>query len=307
LLESLASGSNIKEAIDGFRLKLNQAVNDYSLHHVDASLIKIVGLLKDAFILQIICRQSFKVDLLDAEELTNYSNCLDFADNASHAMLSAFQFWLKNKNEGIPYSIIFEFARFDQKEYQDAAIFLSYELSIGNKEFRRELLYTHYLLVKKVADDFRSIYGQTNLQDDVLESLFKSAIILFYCGYLSSLRLPKEEVDAYKEEVLKRDSFEKSLKEAFDEVGKVSINRMHIKLRIDFWILAIVDFSLLFVHWIHEFYVPVELMPFGFKLTFEQIPLFLFASIIVTAVLVSYLYRLEGNLIKRIRRGTNGS
>ncbi len=307
LLESLISRSNIEEAILSFRKELGQAVEDYSVNPIGATMDKIMRLLKDSFIFHIICKQSFNTGLLDARELSNYSNCLDFSESGLKAILSAFQLWIKGKNEGIPYSIIFEFARLNEKEFQDASIFLSYELSIGNSEFRRELLYAHYLLVRKVANDFRSIFGQENLNDDVLESLFKTSLVLFYCGYSSSLRLPKEEAATYTTDVIKRESIERSFKEAFGEAGKVSISQTHVKIRISLWVLSTVDLILLIIHWIHEIYVPIELAPFGLKLTFEQIPIFLFVAIIVTAILLSYLYRLESSITKKLRRGKIGS
>lgn len=305
LLESLVRRSGIKEATENVRLELGKALTDYSTNPIRPSYDKFMGLLKEAILLHIICKESFKNKLLDSQEIANYLNVLDFDETESQAILSAIQLWISGKNKGIPYSIIFEFTRLTNSEIQNAAIFLTYELAVDNTEFKRELLYTHYLLVKKVVNDFRSIFGQQSLSDEVLESLFKTALILFYCGYSNSLRIPKEEGIAYIAEVLNRESIEKSFKEAFNEVGKVGISQTHLKIKINLWILSAVDLALLVIHWLYEIYAPIEFSPFGLQFTFDKIPVFLLTAIIVTAVLISYLYRLEGKIIKQLRRGKN--
>jgi hypothetical protein len=301
LLESFIRKSGVKEAILNFRQELGKSINDYSQNPVKASYDKIMGRLKEAILLHIICKESCNCELLSAEEIANYSNCLDFNESEPQAVLSAFQLWTTKKSKGIPYSLVFEFTRLKDKELQDAAIFLSYDLAVDNTAFKRELLLTHYLLVKKVVSDFRSIFGQERLTDQVLESLFKTAIILHYCGYSKSLRLPQQEAVAYAEGILKLPFIEKSFKEAFDEVGSIRVTQIHLKIRL--WTLLAIDLVLLILHWIHEIYLPLQYPLFGIQITIPAIPAFLLAAIIVTTITLSYLYRLETSIIKRLRRG----
>jgi len=301
LLESFVKKSHMKEAIQNFSLEFGKAVDDYSQNPIDASYEKVIGLLKEGLLLHIICKESFKTNLLQPEEVANFSNAIDFKENESQAIVSAVRLWTAKKSASIPYSMILEFTRLKDKDFQAAALFLSFELAEDNTEFKRELLYTHYLLVKKVVNDFRSIFGQQSLTDQVLENLFKTAIILFYCGYSNSLRLPQQEGIAYTADVLNRESFQKSFRKAFDEAGSLRVTQIHLKVKL--WILAALDLVLLLLHWIHEVYTPLQVTPFGIQIIIPEIPAFLVAAIAVTVILISYLYRLEGNITSKLKRG----
>jgi hypothetical protein len=216
VLESFLGKSSIKESTEKIRLELNRVAEDFNDNQIRSSYDKLLRLLKESIFLHIISTESFKKKVLDSQEISNYLNCLDFSETESQAVLSAINLWMNGKKEAIPYAIIFEFTRLSSPEFQNSALYLTYELSVDNTEFRRELLYTHYLLVKKIVNDLRKVVGKQELNDDTLENLFKTALILFYCGYSNSLRLPKEEGIAYTSEVLKRQSLEKSFKDAFD-------------------------------------------------------------------------------------------
>lgn len=301
LLESFVRKSHLRKAIQNFRQEFRKAVDDYSQNPIDASYDKTMGFLKEGLLLHIICKESFKTDLLQPEELANFSNAIDLKENESQAVVSAVRLWTAKKNKSIPYSMISEFTRLKDKEFQATALFLSFELAVDNTEFKRELLYTHYLLVKKVVNEFRGIFGQKSLTDQVLENLFKMAIILFYCGYYDSLRLPQQEGLAYTADVLNRESFQKAFKKAFDEAGSLRVTRIHLKIRL--WIVAILDLALLILHWVHEIYTPLQSSPFGIQITIPEIPAFLVSAIAISIILISYLYRLEGSISVRLKRG----
>jgi hypothetical protein len=301
LLESFVKKSHVKDAIQNFSGEFGKAIEDYSQNPIDASYEKVLALLKEGLLLHIICKESFKIDLLLPEELANFSSVIDFKENETQAIVSAIRLWTAKKSGSVPYSMILEFTRLKDEDFQVAALFLSFELAEDNTEFKRELLYSHYLLVKKVVNDFRSIFGQQSLTDQVLENMFKTAIILFYCGYSNSLRLPQQEGIAYTADVLNRESFQKLFRKAFDEAGNLRVTQIHLK--VELWELAFLDLILLLLHWFHEVYTPLQATPFGIQITIPEIPAFLVAAIIVTAILVSYLYRLEGSITNMLKRG----
>lgn len=301
LLESFVRKSGIEEAASNLKKELGDLISDYKLNPIQASYDRILILLKEGILLHLISKQSFNYEIFSVDEISNYANSLSFDNSEPQTVLSALRLTMNKKSTAIPYSMIFEFARINDREFQNAAIFLAYELSVENNEFKRELLISHYLLVKKVVNDFKGIYGQENLTDQLLENLFKTAIILFYCGYSKSLRLPKEESIAYTENILKLPSIEKEFKEIFDEVGSIKVTRIRLKLRI--WVLLVISLGLLIGHWIHEVYPPLETSPFGIQIVVPQIPAFLLTAIILIAIAVFYLHKLERNIINRLRRG----
>lgn len=300
LLESLVKKSGYKEAALNFNQYIGDLIKDYNQNPIEATYDKIMVFLKQGIVLHLICKESFDFQLFSAEELANYVNCLDFNDNQPQAVLSALRLSM-DKSKAIPYSIIFEFTRLTDRELQNAAIFLSYELSVDNEDFKRELLISHYLLVKKVVYDFKDIYGQLDLTNQILENLFQTAIILYYCGYSKSLRLPKSETIAYSKEILKQPSIEKEFKEIFDEVGSVRIDQIHLKFRL--WVLLLISMSFLILHWVYEIYPPLEYSFFGVQFTIPHIPAFLVTAIILIIIALSYYYRLERRIIKKLRRG----
>lgn len=301
LLESFVRKSGIREASLNFKKALGDLISEYNANPIQASYKRIMMLLKEGIILHLISEQSYNYKIFSVEEIDNYINCLDFEDNEPQAVLSALRLSKNKHNRAIPYSMIFEFAKINDSEFQNAAIFLSFELSTRNKKFKRELLISHYLLVKKVVTEFKNLYGQKDLSDQFLENLFKTAVVLFYCGYSKSLRLPKEESITYSEEILKLPSIESEFKEIFDEVGSIKVTNIHLKIRI--WVLLAIGLILLILHWFYEIYPPLETSVFGIQISIPQIPAFLFTAIILFVIALAYLYRLETRIIKKLRRG----
>ena len=70
----------------------------------------------------------------------------------------------------IPYSICSEFTSFKDEALREAAIFLSYILAVDYPRSKRDLLVSHYMLVRQIVNEFKEIVNKENLADSILAS-----------------------------------------------------------------------------------------------------------------------------------------
>lgn len=302
LLESLAGNGNLIQASKKFRTDLVEMLSNYESKQSQIVDDEIINFLRDGIFLQIICFELNKFQLID-NRIIEKIKALCINNSELLAILSALEILNGKIRDFIPYSVIYEFSKLTDKDFEIQAIYLTYELSIRYPKFKRELLYTHYLLVKKKVVDFRSIFGQENLSDLLLEDIFKNALILYYCGYAQSLRLPKLEKINYGAKVLELPSIESATKEAFDEVASINVSWLNFKVKL--WVLAAVELILIIMHWFYEIYLPLEYSPFGLTIKIPAIPAFLVIALIIGFTILVYLFRLEREFTKKLRRGEN--
>jgi len=296
------SSSSLGQNISEYREKLNALMEDFQTTQSETSYSSFIDFLKEGVFLHILCKEIKGSPLFLGEDISKFSKILDYRENNLKAVFSAIQIWGTQKYDIVPHSIVFEFSSFEDKALREAVIFLSYILAVDYLKSKRELLVTHYMLVKSVIDEFKEVVSQENLADQVLENLFKVAITLFLCGYLKALRLPNDEKTHYLESVIHLPSIEYSFKKAFDEVASISVP--HIQFRVPFWILLAINSILLVLHWYNEIYLPLEFSQLGIKFTAPAVPVFLLFAFLISVFMVFRLYKLKSNIIKNFRRGT---
>lgn len=303
LLDSLITGfpSKVGKRISDFMEELKTRSAEYESLHSQTSYDRFIAFLKEGVFLHILCKEEKNSNLLKPHDIDKFIGLLDTKENGLRAVLSAIKFWRMKKNNLIPQNMIFEFTSFDDKVLREAAVFLSYILATKYPKNKRELLIVHYLLVKKTVAEFSDIGTQQNLSDDLLSDLFKLAIVLFYCGYLRSLRLPEEEKNQYAQNTLQLPSIENSFKEAFNLVASVKLPRIPLKLPL--WSLLAINSILLILHAFIEVNLPFNLARFGFQYTISSLPLFLTLAFFTSIYSLFRFYKLESNIVKKLRRG----
>lgn len=305
ILASLTSRppASLDNHISEYRKKLNELMEDFQSTQSETAYSSFIDFLKEGIFLHILCRKIRGSTVFHKEDISKFAGILDYRENNLRAVFSAIKIWdTRKRNNGVPHSIIFEFTSFKDETLRNAVIFLSYVLAVEYPKSKRELLVGHYLLVRQVVTEFKGVVSHENLADLVLENLFKVAIILFFCGYLKTLRLPKDEKVHYLDEVLHLPSIEYSLKKTFDKVASISLP--HIQLKVPLWTLLAINSVLLVLHWYHEIYLPLEISPLGIKLPMVKVPTFLFLALLISVFMFFRLYRLKGNITKSFRRGT---
>jgi hypothetical protein len=307
ILASLTSGSfgSLGEKISEYREKLNVLVEDFQTTQSETSYFSFRDFLREGVFLHILCKEIGGSSLFLEEDISRFSKILDHRERDLEAIFSAIQIWGTRKADSVPDSVVSQFSSFEDGALKDSVIFLSYALAVDYPKSKHELLVVHYRLVKSVMDEFKEVVSQENLADQVLENLFKTAIILFLCGYLKTLRLPNDEKTHYLESVIDLPSIEHSLNKSFDEVAGMSIP--HIQLRVPLWMLLATSSVLLILHWYYEIYLPWEFSPLGIKFSAPSVPVFLLIAFLISLFMVFRLYRLKDKIIKNFRRGANGS
>ena len=208
---------------------------------------------------------------------------------------------MKKKYSAVPHSMVFEFSGFSDPALLEAAVYLSHNLAMNSPINKRELLIAHYMLVRKTVTNFKDVTGQENIGEETLQGLFKAAIIMAYCGYHKSLRLPEQEKNVYIEENLALPAVEYSFREVYSKVSSVSIPKINIKIPI--WSLVGLNAVLLILHWYHEYYVPLDVSQLGLQVTIPSVPAFLTIAFFVTIYVVFRIYRMENSIVKGLKRG----
>jgi len=304
ILASLTSRSptSLDDHISEYRKKLNELMEDFQNTQSETAYSSFIDSLKESIFLHILCREIRGSTVLHKEDISKFVDILDYKENNLRAVFSAIQIWSTQKYDDVPHSIVFEFTSFKDEALRESVIFLSYVLAVDYPKSKRELLISHYMLVRQIVNKFREVVSQENLADQVLENLFKVAITLFFCGYLKTLRLPNDEKTRYIDEILDLPSIEYSLKKTFDEIASISLP--HIQFKVPLWVLLAIDSILLVLHWFNEIYLPWELSQWGIKFPTVNVPVFLFVAVLISVFMLFRLYKLKGNILKNFRRGT---
>jgi hypothetical protein len=303
ILESLGQSSRFLEKyLSMYKEKIDKALRDFEETESDPSYVVLTDLLKDGIFLHILCKELKNTPLFLGRDLTKYSGMFENKDSRLQAAFSAIQIWESGKYDSVPQNIIAEFNSLEDEALLRAAIYLSYMLAVKNPKNKRELLISHYMLVRKTVGQLREVVSQENLADQVLENLFRLAIILSLCGYLTTLRLPKDEKTRYIDEIIHLPSIEYSIRQSYDEVASVSLP--HTQSKVPLWVFLVLDSVLILLHFFVEVYLPWEISRIGFKLAIPDVPLFLVLALITTVFVLFRLYKLRSNLLRNFRRGT---
>jgi len=304
ILASLTSRSptSLDDRISEYRKRLNELMEDYQNTQSETAYSSFINFLKEGIFLHILCKEIRRSTVFLKEDISKFADILDYRENNLRAVFSAIQIWGTQKYDAVPYSIVFEFTSFKDEALREAVIFLSYVLAVDYPKSKRELLVSHYMLVRQVVNEFKDVVSKENLADQVLENLFKVAITLFFCGYLRTLRLPNDEKTHYIEEIIHLPSIEYSLKKTFDEVASISLPYIHFKVPL--WLLLAIDSILLVLHWFNEIYLPLEISQLGIKFPTVNVPTFLFFAFLISVFMLFRLYKLKSNILKNFRRGT---
>lgn len=285
-----------------YKEKIETARKDFEETESEPSYVVLTDLLKDGIFFHILCRELNHKVLFSEKDLAKFSSLFINKDSDLQAVFSAIKIYESGKYDSVPQNIIAELNSEQDVALQRLAIYLSYSLAVENPKNKRELLISHYMLVKRTITQFREIINKENLADKVLENLFSLAIILSLCGYLTALRLPKDEKTRYIDEVIKLPSVEHSIKKSYDEVASISIP--HIQIKVPLWMFLVFDVFLMVLHFFVELYLPWEIAQIGFKLEIPDVPVFLVIALVVTVFISFRLYKLRDTLLKNFRRET---
>ena len=185
ILRSLAQNHslNLKNNISDFILELKSRKDNFENTQSQPAYLQFTESLKEGIFLHILCKEIKNVRLFGTSDLLEFSKSLDYKENDLRAIFTAIQIWNEEKYSLIPHSMLFEFSGFSDPALSEAALFLSHELAMNSPDNKRELLIAHYMLVRKAINNFKDLSGQENIVDETLQSLFKVAIVMAYCGY----------------------------------------------------------------------------------------------------------------------------
>jgi len=303
ILESLTRSSNsLDQQLLEYKEKIEQLVEDFNETQSEPSYDSLTDFLKEGVFLHVLCKELKKRSLFLEKDFVKFSSILDYKENNLKAVFSAIQVWENKNYTNVPHSIIVEFHACNDITLQETMIFLSYVLAVDYPKNKRELLMSHFMLVRRIVEQFREVVSQENLADQVLESLLRTAIILSLCGYMTTLRLPKDEKTRYIDEVLQFPSIEYSIKKNYDEVASISIP--HIQIKVPLWLFLALDSVLLLLHVFNEVYLPWEISQLGIKLEIPDVPIFLLFAFIISSYMAFRVYNLKSKILKKFRRGT---
>lgn len=301
MIESLAKTSLFKSASEDYRNRLHQLIEEYSTGQSAPSLEALREFVEDGILLHVLSRELGKGTLFTAEDMEKISQVLNETGGGLSGLLAAARLWEGSSSDSVSNDIINALASPEKEQLQEAAIFLSYALATRCSRSKRELLVTHYLLVRKAVESLSGTVNQENLIDVVFERMFRVAIVLFLCGYLKSIRLPQEEKVRYVDEIIKSPSVERVFGEVFDATATVHIPKT--ESRAPLWILALADLILIALHQFAEIQSPYETSLSGLPITIPAVPVFLLLAVIILSVLLLRLLYLRGNIVKTLRRG----
>ena len=291
---------NYQKDFSNFKQQTENKALEYEQRHSQATYNEFLEFLKQGIYYHILCQEEKGYTLFSSSQIDRFATLLGNEENETKISLSALKLFIENNNV-IPQSLLAEYTTLKDQNLLESAIFLSYVLSRNYPNFKRELLFIHYLLIQRATAGFTNVGTQTNISDDLLERLFRIAIILHYCGYSKSLRIPHEEKILYLKDFAQLTPIEQSFKTAYRKASSMNVPKT--TLRFPAWALLVVNLFLIPLHWLVEVYLPLDVGQLGFQYTIPNVPLFLTIDFIITIILLLKFMKLEQAIVKILRRG----
>lgn len=293
---------SLDQHLSSYAGKIEQCMTDFDETQSESSYDLLKSYLKEGVFLHVLCKQIKGKRLFCEKDFVRFSKVLDYKENDLKAIFSAIQVWENiKKYPNVPHSISIAFHSCDDVFLQETMMFLSYVLAVDHPDNKQELLMAHFMLVRKIVEQFKEVVSQEKLADDVLEGLLRTAVVLSFCGYMKTLRLPNEEKIGYVNEVLRIPSVEHSIGKSYDSVANISLP--YVQLKLPYWLLLAFDSIFALLHAVHEIYWPWEISQLGIKLEIPEVPIFLLFSFIISSVLAFRVYNLKNKILKNIRKG----
>ncbi len=260
----------------------------------------IINSLSDLIFVYIVAKEVFNTDTLKVIEVANTLEDIHDDKLRSHAYI------LKILGEHVSGDITEDIL--ENLQYNELNIYITYKLSNVFKDRKNEFLLKHYSYIAQTMEEFKSLFKtESTLDDLILEKLFRTSIILYICGYMSAIRLPREEHANYIEKILSIPTVSSFIEDLLRDRVKVKIKGVKVEL----WLLPFSMAIFMILHEVHEFFVrdftiPLFVISIPIHLPFA-IPLFFLLTLGVSIWLVAITFNLNkalrNTLIEKIRRG----
>jgi hypothetical protein len=182
----------------------------------------------------------------------------------------------------------------------EIAIYLTFNLAMKFTEHKNRFLFEHYLILRNVVQNFSGIIGHERLDDTVLESLFITSVILYFCGYKKAIRLPHEEKLNYFEHLISISTIVPEFRRIYEKYAIFNLKYIRVPL----WLVGLINSIFILLSMLNEIYLSAGLnLPIiSVNLPFN-IPLFATISLLLLIFISLHLYRLKGQMIRELRRG----
>lgn len=281
----LASQKHNKSLIQDYKSELSNLIESYESSKSRPIYNQLVDLLALGLYLHLILNQQ----IFDNSYIEKLLKILSSSEEAT--FLKAIQY-LNSKvrpNEQEIASIIKTFSSTDKQHLYECGILLSFLLATQLLEYKKEFLSTHYNLIEKFENKFHSIIENKNLDDTAIETIFRLSIVLYICGYSSSICLPKQEKLNYLQHMIGHKPIVEEVREHYQNLSKWNI------------LILALSLGLLIIHKFYEWNQPISLnLGFvGIEIPFN-LPVLYFSGIIALGYFGYRTLRLKYLLIKRL-------
>jgi hypothetical protein len=294
---------SLRQSLDKYRKNLSQLTEEFEKEQTHPSYSALKDFVQDGAFLHVLCRETRKTALLNKEELGKLLEIFG-QEETLKGILQALEDWENSSFDSVPSELIRELTSAKEEPMVETAVFLTCILAMRSKSNKRELLLAHYMLLKKSVDQFKDIMGEENLTDELFEKIFRMAIVLSFCGYLKSIRLPHEEKLYYVEKIIGNRSLERTFEETFDRTANIRLISREVKLPL--WTISLILVALLISHAFFEFYLPFEFSVLGVKFPYPRVPAFLTLAFFVSILMLWRIFSLKKRIKVNLRRSWLG-
>jgi hypothetical protein len=255
--------------------------------------------LEKAIVLHIISKELKEKNLIDKNFITQVSSTFSQDAELSGILMALQKLDKKPLSKLELEEIISKIHKITNFILLPIAVYLTFKLAMKSKEYKDKLLLEHFFLLKNLAQNFNTTTEEwENADDTSLKKLFTASILLYFCGYDTTLRIPHSEKLNYLKNVMHLPSVTLEFEKAYDEC---TTSRLLREIPLHLWMISLINVILILLSLLHEIYSPATLNFYVINFNLPSIPLFSTVSVLLSFYITIRLYRLKDEIIKKMR------
>jgi len=296
------SSIKLEKSLNKHQEKLKELIKQYKERQSIAAFKSVERFVTDSVFIHIVLKELTGKTLLKKEIIDNLISTTSIGVEMDKILRAIKLLYLDNNeiNGSIVNELITGFHSINEFILRLYIAFISFELATKYEAYKNKFLFEHYLSLKNLAKELEGISETQKLDDPVLERLFMTSLILYFCGYQKALRLNHEEKINYFEHVLSIPTIINEFKRAFAKHATVDLKLVKIPL----WTALLIDAILIVISVTREIYLPagLNLLIINISLPLD-IPIAGVSSLLLTIYLIFKVYKLREDIIKELRSG----
>jgi hypothetical protein len=281
------------------RKKLKELFQQYLERETTPAFESFKESLEKAIVLHIISKELKEKNLIDKNFITQTLSAFSQDDELSGVLIALQKLDEKPLSELEVDDIIGKIHKTTNSTLLPISTYLTFKLAMKSKEHKNKLLLEHFFLLKNLAQNFNITSEWENVDDTSLKKLFTTSILLYFCGYDTTLRIPHSEKLNYLKNMMSLPPFILEFERAYQEC---TTSRLLRGVPLQLWIISLINAISILLSLLHyEIYSPATLNFYVINFNLPRIPLFGIVSVLLSFYITMKLYKLKDQIIKKMR------